>query len=140
MIERRLTLLPTPMMFPPITSVGVSEFAIGCGVDIWSVLVSVPCCAPEMGAIPGLAEFVLVAVAEVPNEEFPKDDEFPKAELLLKEPPKELPPCAVPPKEDCAGLPNKEFEPAVATFPNPVTPVPRGCNFRLPINCPLGPT
>src|SRR5215469_16738853 len=108
MMELWLILLPTPMMFPPTTSVDPSEPAIGCGVDIWSLLAaSVPCWgfAPLPGPMPGV--FAPGPVVELPKEELPKDEfpkeefpkeEFPKDELPKEELPKvELLPCSAPP-------------------------------------------
>src|SRR5262250_1399105 len=109
------------MMFPPMTSTGVSEFAMACGVDIGSALAFVPCAfapLPE-GAVPAVAGLV----------ELPKD-EFPKEEL-----PNELPLCVVLPAGLCEGFPNKEPNPpAVPPVPKAPAAVPRGRGFKLPIN------
>jgi hypothetical protein len=133
-------------MFPPIISVLPSELAIGCGVDIGSEIeLSVVPCA---GACP--EEFVAFALAplfgdEFPNDELPKE-EFPNDEFPDDDPPnEELPNEELPNEElfpeDVCGLPNNEPNPP----PPPDAPVgcpsgPKGRLFRLPINCPLGPT
>src|SRR5579863_5287787 len=100
MIEALLTLLPTPIIFPPSTSVDPSSVVMDCGVDIVSVESppGVPCPAvcPCVFAAPALPPF---PNDEFPNDEFPfPDEEFPNAEL----PNEELPPVC-----DCP-LPNKD--------------------------------
>src|SRR6266478_4848097 len=123
MTEALLTLLPTPMIFPPITSVVPSELAIDCGVDIVSE--DSPFCVPCPAFCPcGFAAFEL-AVFELPpllNEEFP-NDEF-------------LPDCGC----DCP-LPNSDPNPPLLSDELELCPfTPRGRFFRLPISCPFGPT
>src|SRR6266851_217692 len=117
MIEALLTLLPTPMMLPPSTSVVPSEFAIACGVDIVSDerLPAAPCPA----ACPcRLAAF---AFPPVLNDELPNDELLPVADC---EPPNEDPnPPLLP-------LPKLEFCPSGVS----------GRLFRLPISCPFGAT
>src|SRR4029077_9191960 len=113
MTEALLTLLPTPMIFPPITSVVPSELAIDCGVDIVSE--DSPLCVPCPVVCPcGFAAFEL-AVFEFPpllNDEFPNDefpnDELTNEELQKDELPKDelLPDCGC----DCP-LPNSEPNP-----------------------------
>jgi len=138
------------MMFPPTTSVLPSEFAIGCGVDIGSEieLSVVPC--------PGVCadEFVPLALPplfcdEFPNDELPKE-EFPNDEFPDEPPNEELPKEEFPneelPKEDpfpdeVCGLPNNDPNPPPPLEPGMGCPSgPSGRLFRLPINCPFGPT
>src|SRR6202795_538205 len=110
MIEALLTLLPTPIMFPPKTSVEPSEFAIACGVDIVSDerLPAAPCPA----ACPcGFAAFAFPPLLneELPKEELPNDafpDEPPNEEL----PNDELPNDELLPVADC-DPPNEDPNP-----------------------------
>src|SRR5258708_529193 len=92
MTEALLTLLPTPIIFPPITSVVPSELAMSCGVDIVSG--DSPLCVPCPAVCPcGLVafEFPLLVNDELPNDEFP-DGELPNEELPKDEfPNDELP-------------------------------------------------
>src|SRR5215469_13492717 len=129
MMELWFTLLPTPMMFPPTTSVGVSELVITWGVENWSAFAPVPCAfaplsevvlAPGVGVAPDGAAFAPAPVVELPNEEVPNDEfpndefpneEFPNEEFPNEELPNELPPCALLPKEDCELFPNNEANP-----------------------------
>src|SRR5882762_9113678 len=123
MMEALLTLLPTPMIFPPITSVVPSELAIDCGVDIASE--DNPLCVPCPALCPcGFAAFELLPLL---NDEFP-NDELPNDELL--------PDCDC----DCP-LPNSEPNPPPLPEELELCPsAPSGRLFRLPINCPFGPT
>src|SRR5260221_5727618 len=90
MIEALLTLLPTPIIFPPSTVVVPSSLAIACGVDIVSdeSPPGVPCPAvcPCVFAPPVLPPF---PNDELPNEEFPNEefpvDEVPNGELPNEE-------------------------------------------------------
>src|SRR6266849_53245 len=130
MMEALLTLLPTPIMFPPITSVVPSELAIDCGVDIVSE--DRPLCVPCPVVCPcGFAAFELPPLL---NDEFP-NDEFPNEELPNDDPFDELlPPAGCEP-------PNKEPNPPL--LPEELELCPSGPSvrlFRLPINCPFGPT
>src|SRR6266481_1728951 len=110
MMEALLTLLPTPMMFPPITSVVPSELAIDCGVE--NVSVDSPLCVPCPAFCPcGFAVFELAVFELLPllNDEFP-NDEFPNAELLDELPNDELPKDELLPDCDCPP-PNREPNP-----------------------------
>jgi len=73
-----------------------------------------------------------------PNEELPKEDEFPNDEFPKEELPKEefpavKPFAAAPEFAAWAGLPNNEPNPAAA-------PAVSGRCFKLPISWPFGPT
>src|SRR5258708_16722692 len=96
MMEALLTLLPTPMIFPPITSVVPPEFAIDCAVDIGSV--DSPLCVPCPAFCPcGFAAFELLPslTDEFPNDSFPNDDvpadAFPTPRLPPAHPPHATP-------------------------------------------------
>src|SRR5882724_6364674 len=143
MIDALLTLLPTPIIFPPTTVVAPSSPAIACGVDSVSgeSPPEVPCPAvcPCVFAAPVFPPFPNDELPndELPNEEFP-NDEFPDEELPNDELPNEelFPVCVCPP-------PNNDPNPPLL----PVLDVPVTCPsgpsvrfFRLPINCPFGPT
>src|SRR5258707_10143135 len=130
MMEALLTLLPTPMIFPPITSVVPSELAIDCGVE--NVSVDSPLCVPCPAFCPcGFAAFELLPLLndefpndELPNDELPNDDPF---DVLL-------------PPADCVP-PNSDPNPPPLPEELELCPsAPRGRLFRLPINCPFGPT
>src|SRR5208337_3418899 len=118
MMDFLLTLLPTPIMLPPMICAEASEPPIGCGVDIAFKDESPPC------------EFA-PAPMELPDEELPKEE-------LLDEP---LPNEELP-NEDCDPPLSGELNPLL--FPTDVPAVcplgSRGWSLRLPINCPLGPT
>src|SRR6267378_3986721 len=122
MMEALLTLLPTPMIFPPITSVVPSEMAIDCGVDIGSV--DSPLCVPCPAFCPcGFAAFELLPLLndEFPNDELPNDelpdDELPNEELPNDELPNDDPFDVLLPPADCVP-PNSDPNPPLLSDVN----------------------
>src|SRR5260370_7742246 len=141
MMEALLTLLPTPMIFPPITSVVPSELAIDCGVDIVSE--DSPLCVPCTVVCPcGFAAFEFAPFELLPllNDEFP-NDELPNDELLDELPNEELPKDELLPDCDCdCPLPNSEPNPPLLSDELELCQfAPRDRSSILPITFPFHP-
>src|ERR1700741_2350091 len=134
MIDALLTLLPTPIIFPPTTSVDPSSLVIACGVE--NVSGESPLCVPCPAVCPCV--FAAPVLPPLLKDEFP-NDEFPNEELLNEDLPNdELPNEELLPVCDCPALKNDPGAPPAIPVACPSSPNVRF--FRLPINCPFGPT